>query len=101
MNASLFCEYFGNIPIIVIPGRTFPVEQFFLEDILETTKYVLEEDSEYSKQIKRDVDDIDIMIESADVNYANYMPRDNVRDECLTAAQVMARYKGIYDNVCF
>ncbi|KAJ8969049.1 hypothetical protein NQ314_001949 [Rhamnusium bicolor] len=52
MNSALFSQYFGDIPILSIPGRTFPVEQYFLEDILETTGYVLEDGSEYSSKLK-------------------------------------------------
>lgn len=37
LNASLFSNYFGYAPLLEIPGRTFPVEQLFLEDILERT----------------------------------------------------------------
>ncbi|XP_020576741.1 DExH-box ATP-dependent RNA helicase DExH1 [Phalaenopsis equestris] len=37
INADLFSKYFGNSPVIHIPGFTFPVEEIFLEDILEKT----------------------------------------------------------------
>ncbi|CAA6655320.1 unnamed protein product [Spirodela intermedia] len=39
INADLFSKYFGGAPIIHIPGRTFPVAEVFLEDILEKTRY--------------------------------------------------------------
>ncbi|KAL5545697.1 hypothetical protein UlMin_005384 [Ulmus minor] len=39
INADLFSKYFGNAPTIHIPGFTFPVNEFFLEDILEKTHY--------------------------------------------------------------
>ncbi|KAF5473948.1 hypothetical protein F2P56_005894 [Juglans regia] len=39
INADLFSKYFGNAPIIHIPGLTFPVAEFFLEDVLEKTHY--------------------------------------------------------------
>ena len=39
LNAEKFSQYFGNCPIINIPGFTFPVEEFYLEDVLEMTKY--------------------------------------------------------------
>ncbi|OAY64612.1 ATP-dependent RNA helicase DHX36 [Ananas comosus] len=32
INADLFSKYFGNAPIIHIPGFTFPVAELFLED---------------------------------------------------------------------
>lgn len=36
-----------------IIGRTFPVEQLFLEDILDRSNYVMEENSKYTKKIKK------------------------------------------------
>lgn len=33
LNATLFSEYFRGAPVLDIPGRTFPVEQIFLEVI--------------------------------------------------------------------
>jgi pre-mRNA-splicing factor ATP-dependent RNA helicase DHX38/PRP16 len=29
MNAERFAEFFGRVPIFIIPGRTFPVQQYF------------------------------------------------------------------------
>ncbi|OVA07164.1 Helicase [Macleaya cordata] len=39
INADMFSKYFGNAPTIHIPGFTFPVEEAFLEDVLEKTHY--------------------------------------------------------------
>eukprot|EP00937_MAST-01D_sp_MAST-1D-sp2_P000724 g724.t1 len=45
MQDNLFARYFGaksatgTCPMIQIPGRTFPVAEHFLEDVLETTGY--------------------------------------------------------------
>lgn len=51
MSATIDCnrlsDYFNHCPIIKIPGRTFPVDIFYLEDIIEMNNYVLEEDSPY------------------------------------------------------
>lgn len=35
LNADLFSQYFGGCPVIDIPGKTFPVTQFFMEDAIE------------------------------------------------------------------
>ncbi|CAH0491458.1 unnamed protein product [Peronospora farinosa] len=48
LNAASFQEYFGGAtvcPMIEVPGRTFPVEQFYLEDVLEKTQFVVDEES--------------------------------------------------------
>uniref|UniRef100_A0A1A8QZ52 ATP-dependent DNA/RNA helicase DHX36 n=1 Tax=Nothobranchius rachovii TaxID=451742 RepID=A0A1A8QZ52_9TELE len=39
LNAEKFSKYFDNCPMIHIPGLTFPVEEFLLEDVVEMTKY--------------------------------------------------------------
>lgn len=93
LNAQLFCDYFGDVPVIDIPGRTYPVEQFFLEDILETIDCVLEDNSPYMRY-RKDVENIDEMLELSKVTAANALPKDSIKDENLTLAQVLARYKG-------
>ncbi|KAG7378371.1 hypothetical protein PHYPSEUDO_010152 [Phytophthora pseudosyringae] len=48
LNAASFQQYFGGAavcPMIEVPGRTFPVEQFHLEDVLEKTQFVVDEES--------------------------------------------------------
>ena len=39
LNAESFSRYFGGANVMHIPGFTFPVEQTFLEDVLERTRY--------------------------------------------------------------
>ncbi|XP_023258211.1 ATP-dependent RNA helicase DHX36-like, partial [Seriola lalandi dorsalis] len=39
LNAEKFSKYFDKCPMIHIPGLTFPVEEFLLEDIVEMTRY--------------------------------------------------------------
>jgi len=35
MDADKFSDFFGNVPIFIIPGRTFPVEAFFSKACVE------------------------------------------------------------------
>jgi ATP-dependent RNA helicase DHX29 len=37
VDADKFTRYFKDCPVINIPGRTFPVEVNFLEDVIEDT----------------------------------------------------------------
>lgn len=37
VEASRFSEYFGNCPVVSVPGRTYPVHVQYLEDVLEDT----------------------------------------------------------------
>lgn len=53
LNAELFSKYFGGCPVIEIPGRTFPVEKVFLEDIMEMTNYVMEENGPFARKVKK------------------------------------------------
>ncbi|CAH8463487.1 unnamed protein product [Schistosoma rodhaini] len=41
INADKFAEYFDNCPKFEIPGRTFPVKTYYLEDVLRETKFWL------------------------------------------------------------
>jgi ATP-dependent RNA helicase A len=40
INTSMFGDYFGDCPIIEVPGRAFPVKQYFLEDAIELVGFV-------------------------------------------------------------
>ncbi|KAI5606345.1 putative ATP-dependent RNA helicase DHX57 isoform X1, partial [Silurus asotus] len=54
LNANLFSDYFHKCPTIHIPGRrTFPVEQFFLEDAIAMSRYVIEDRSPYRRTTKQ------------------------------------------------
>ena len=35
MNADKFAEFFGNVPVFVIPGRTFPVDVLYSKNPVE------------------------------------------------------------------
>jgi ATP-dependent RNA helicase DHX29 len=37
VEAQRFSQYFGNCPVISVPGRTFPVHVQYLEDVIEDT----------------------------------------------------------------
>lgn len=55
LEAQRFSNYLGGVPVLNIPGRTFPVEMKYLEDAVELTNYRLSEDEAYTTQ----EDDID------------------------------------------
>ncbi|CAH2240666.1 jg8050 [Pararge aegeria aegeria] len=97
MNADLFSIYFNKVPVIEIPGRTFPVEQLFLEDILDETDYTLEENGPYARKVKRgDKDkriDFETELKTADVKSdSTEPPKASIRDENLSISQILARY---------
>lgn len=45
IDTTLFSDYFGNCPILEVPGRAFPVKQYFLEDAIELLKFVPPQDN--------------------------------------------------------
>ncbi|XP_033935253.1 ATP-dependent RNA helicase A [Pseudochaenichthys georgianus] len=40
IDTSMFREYFFNAPIIEVFGRTFPVQEYFLEDCIQMSNFV-------------------------------------------------------------
>jgi len=50
LDANLFIDFFGGAPLISVPGRTFQVSSYYLEDLLEATGHVIEADAFYAKQ---------------------------------------------------
>ncbi|XP_076302430.1 LOW QUALITY PROTEIN: dosage compensation regulator mle-like [Lasioglossum baleicum] len=56
IDTTLFSNYFNNCPVIEIPGRSYPVQQYFLEDCIQLTNFVPPMDSK--KRKNRDSDDL-------------------------------------------
>jgi len=42
LDSNLFASYFGGCPTLAAGGRTFPVDQVFLEDVYEMIGYRLD-----------------------------------------------------------
>ncbi|GFO08215.1 hypothetical protein PoB_003472000 [Plakobranchus ocellatus] len=40
LNAEMFSQYFDNCPMLNIPGYTFPVKEYLLEEVIEMTGYI-------------------------------------------------------------
>lgn len=53
LNADAFSAYFDDCPHINIPGLTFPVTEYFLEDVLQLTKFkFLQPRNQYNRYAK-------------------------------------------------
>ncbi|XP_013786196.1 putative ATP-dependent RNA helicase DHX57 [Limulus polyphemus] len=95
LNARLFSEYFGHCSNIEIPGRTFPVKEFFLEDALHMTKYIMEDGSPYMKEQAKgkwkDIDD-----EREDKYRCGNLDKDS--DSNLSVKMLALRYPGCSKN---
>ncbi|MEE6501078.1 hypothetical protein FKM82_004056 [Ascaphus truei] len=52
LNAEKFSQYFDNCPMLHIPGFTFPVKEYLLEDVIEMLRY-LPKDTDKRPQWKK------------------------------------------------
>jgi HrpA-like RNA helicase len=50
LDTNLFSNFYDGAPIINVPGRTFPVQHFYLEDLLQETNHIIEENSKFAKR---------------------------------------------------
>ncbi|XP_066602831.1 putative ATP-dependent RNA helicase DHX57 [Prorops nasuta] len=95
LKADAFSSYFGEPPVLSIPGKVFPVKQLFIEDIFEKINYVFEENSKFTRKIKGDWEQFQIELETADFDsYVKNPPKDTILDENLALAQLISRYPG-------
>lgn len=115
LNANLFSEYFYNCPTVHIPGRTFPVDQFFLEDALAKTRYVIEDGSPYMRSGKpnssstsgrggrsnpRDVvEDLGDDVWNFMSFYKKDFVKDTIPDQQLDLQELSVRYKDTKKSV--
>jgi HrpA-like RNA helicase len=65
LNACLFSSYFEQATTVEIPGQTFPVEQLFLEDIMDKMSCVSAENPRNSGP--RDRTSLQCELEMADI----------------------------------
>ncbi|CAH0564481.1 unnamed protein product [Brassicogethes aeneus] len=58
LNSEAFSKYYDNCPHINIPGFTYPVEEYYLEDVIEKTRFDFgNEYRRYSDRQNRDFSD--------------------------------------------
>ncbi|KAK1132279.1 hypothetical protein K0M31_016399 [Melipona bicolor] len=92
-KSEMFSTYFKGAPILHIPGKMFPVEQIFLEDVFEKTNYVLEENSKFTRKIKGDWEQLQIDLETAEIQGFSTV-KQSIEDENLSLTQIVSRYQG-------
>uniref|UniRef100_A0A8C4QJA6 Putative ATP-dependent RNA helicase DHX57 n=1 Tax=Eptatretus burgeri TaxID=7764 RepID=A0A8C4QJA6_EPTBU len=111
LNAEVFSHYFGSCPIVQVPGHTFPVKQYFLEDVIGKTHYVLKDRSPYmrslrrpngagkkSKRAKSTMQDLEEEFEELVLGPV-VVPEDSQPDHDLTLTQLQQRYQGYSKTV--
>jgi ATP-dependent RNA helicase DHX29 len=50
VDSQKISSYFGDCPVVHVPGRTFPVDIKYLEDVVELTQWSITETSPYAKR---------------------------------------------------
>lgn len=59
LDSKLFCKFFkgvnvnGEVPFLSVKGRTYPVSEYFLEDVLDATNHLIEDGSQCSFREER------------------------------------------------
>ena len=53
IDTSLFSSYFGSCPVVEVPGRVHPVQEYFLEDCIQMTNFVPEPVQKKTKKQKK------------------------------------------------
>ncbi|MBN3305976.1 DHX57 helicase, partial [Amia calva] len=111
LNADLFSQYFYNCPTINIPGRTFPVDQFFLEDAIAKTRYIIEDGSPYMRSGKQGSqfnkgNSLRNPVEQLEDDMWSFMHlqkrdfvKDSIPDQQLTLQQLTIRFKDVKKSV--
>uniref|UniRef100_A0A8C3JIC4 ATP-dependent RNA helicase DHX29 n=1 Tax=Calidris pygmaea TaxID=425635 RepID=A0A8C3JIC4_9CHAR len=77
VDSEKFSSYFSHCPILRISGRSYPVEIFHVEDVIEATGYVLEKDSEYCQKFLEEEEEVTINVTSkggGTTKYQEYVP---------------------------
>lgn len=103
LQSDRFNDYFGgHCCIFNVPGRTFPVDQFFLEDVIERSDYTCDETSFYAKrgnatdfnnawEIPEDIEDDSASNEGDLITYS---------ERTVRAMKLLDPYKVNYDLIC-
>ncbi|XP_072265233.1 putative ATP-dependent RNA helicase DHX57 [Pyxicephalus adspersus] len=114
LNAELFSQYFGGCPVVHIPGHTFAVEQFFLEDAIAKTRYVIEDTSPYhrssrhsstkekpnkGKSYEEILGELDYEINGALRIQESRVLKDNMPDQQLSFNELCTRYSDVSKSI--
>ena len=57
IDTTLFSNYFNGCPIVEVPGRAYPVEEYYLEDCIQVTNFMPPPDAKKRNKKRNDDDD--------------------------------------------
>ena len=61
IDTTLFSNYFNQCPIVEVPGRAYPVEEYYLEDCIQVTNFMPPPDAKKRNKKRNDDDEDDEM----------------------------------------
>ncbi|GAA5855636.1 hypothetical protein JCM8547_001627 [Rhodosporidiobolus lusitaniae] len=120
VDAEKIADYMGGCPVVRVPGRTFPVTPYYLEDVVELTRYRLDphSDSPYIAKNKRaygarprrgmedvpldDEDEDDPSTNSSEVTHVPISKQSRITLDCMD--QHAINYDlivSLLENLCF
>lgn len=103
LDTMLFRSFFGNATIIHVPGRTFPVNTYYLEDLLQITGHRIEEDSICARRNISDRASVSLWVTTRNgekrKETAEYEKNDGVSDKYPTYSLDTRRYVYTFVNV--
>ncbi|KAK4278921.1 hypothetical protein QN277_016695 [Acacia crassicarpa] len=80
IDAERFSQYFGGCPVILVPGFTYPVRTFYLEDVLSIVKY--KEENHLDNGTSNNVTDSDELTEEDKVSLDEAIHLAWSNDDC-------------------
>ncbi|GAA6061389.1 hypothetical protein JCM10212_000649 [Sporobolomyces blumeae] len=100
VDAEKIADYMGGCPVVRVPGRTHPVTPYYLEDVVELTRYRLDphSDSPFVARNKRgygarprrnddippdDDDEIDTPADTSDITQAPISKQSRITLDCM------------------
>jgi ATP-dependent RNA helicase DHX29 len=100
VDAQKFSDYLGGAPVLKVPGRTFPVQEFYLEDAVEATGFVPEDEARSGgRSRKGDLDDNDADLDTESGNGIMAGSLQNYRPETRSALSKLDQYRIPYELI--
>jgi ATP-dependent RNA helicase DHX29 len=101
VDAERFSDYLGGAPVLKVPGRTFPVQEFYLEDAIETTNFKAEDDPRGSRTRKGyyDDNDADLDVDSGNGDLTGGSSLQSYKSETRATLNKLDHYRIPYELI--
>lgn len=100
LQSDRFNEYFGgHCCIFNVPGRTFPVDQYFLEDAIESSGYICDETGYYARKGSSDISNDWEIPDEQDDDIGSENDLGTYSERTIKALKVLDPYKVNFDLI--